>query len=279
MRAVLVLLVLLLGTTCAERSGVKQEDATLAPDANTQQVTAEDSNTEQVTAEGDTAEEEDVEEKEDDDDAEEEEEEEGEVEEVKDESAPVAPSDAGYASPCPKEELPATSTHAEGMCTWVPVAFESFESGVFGWSNNTISSCGGCTKSQAILGGHCNFGPQEVYKQFDELPEHNLLRVVSRYSFIDDWQKETGYMKVDDHLVWTKRSTDATWTGLNQCGGTGHDFTGIALDVVVGHADDCAKISFGSNLDRDPCSASYGIGPVQIFTCMHCAHAACRDFS
>ncbi len=58
-------------------------------------------------------------------------------------------------------------------------------------------------------------------KVFKNLPEHTKIKINAGYHMLDSWEGETGYMKVDDVIVWSKTGQHSE-NGLNFCGG-GHN--------------------------------------------------------
>eukprot|EP00824_Muranothrix_gubernata_P020275 TRINITY_DN40561_c0_g1_i1.p1 TRINITY_DN40561_c0_g1~~TRINITY_DN40561_c0_g1_i1.p1 ORF type:complete len:211 (-),score=33.89 TRINITY_DN40561_c0_g1_i1:314-916(-) len=163
--------------------------------------------------------------------------------------------------------------------SWTPVVFETFDDGAFGWSNNSVSECGSC-HTGAILGGPCKFAGREVEKAYEGLPPHNMIRIRAQFWFLDDWNHETGFMKVDDKMAWTMWAPhNIAWRGINVCGGSGPDFIGQLIDVTLAHEESCLTLAFGSNLHKDPCEASWGISSVQVMTTTITRHATTRSFS
>ncbi len=74
----------------------------------------------------------------------------------------------------------------------------------------------------AFLGGHCNLSYNEVSKTFKNLPEHSKLKINAAYHMLDSWDGETGYMKVDDQIVWSRKG-ESSEKGINLCGGDHND--------------------------------------------------------
>lgn len=48
-----------------------------------------------------------------------------------------------------------------------------------------------------FLGGPCVIADGEVRKTFTDLPPHTQIKVTAQYHFIDNWQGETGYAKIE----------------------------------------------------------------------------------
>jgi len=61
----------------------------------------------------------------------------------------------------------------EGVNQWTMLYFDDFQGSAQGWSKNKISTCG--TNDNMFLGGHCNFGADEVSKSYTDLPEHKMV--------------------------------------------------------------------------------------------------------
>jgi hypothetical protein len=162
----------------------------------------------------------------------------------------------------------ASSVTLSGVKQWRLVAQENFDKGALGWSNDTTTTCGG----YALLGGFGQFAGGEVKKTFANLTEHSQVRVVATFHFIDSWQGETAFARVDDSYVWTDRydsSPAAGTTKGNICGKPEVPEMKFAtpVDIVAPH-DPMAtrvKVSFGTTLDADPSTASWGLSSVAVY--------------
>ena len=157
----------------------------------------------------------------------------------------------------------------KGINQWKLIYEENFEESIEGWSNNTISKCNGIT----MLGGYCIFSKGETEKIYDKLPEHSMIRIQANYHFIDNWNGESGYLKINNgnngemNYIWIESYTAFEGNyGINVCGGKMPEGKfSSPIDVVVNHNSDSLKIAFGSNLQMDPCDESFGISSIQIF--------------
>merc|ERR1711937_173287 len=150
----------------------------------------------------------------------------------------------------------ATSVTLSGTKQWKLVAQENFDKGALGWSNDTTTTCGG----YALLGGFGQFAGGEVKKTF------------ANFHFIDSWQGETAFARVDDSYVWTDRydsSPAAGTTKGNICGKPEVPEMKFAtpVDIVAPHDPQATKVkvSFGTTLDADPSSASWGLSSVAVY--------------
>jgi len=166
------------------------------------------------------------------------------------------------------DSLQASFLEINGVRQWSLSSLEDFEEvGVDGWSHGEVTECGG----HRILGGHCvEKGSAEVAKTFANLPPHTQVRVVAKYMFIDSWDGETGYLKVDSRPVWLEsynhREGDSAH-GINICGNeTPERKFGRTIDVVIPHTGSAVTLAFGATTDEHSCDESFGIDSVIIFT-------------
>lgn len=138
-----------------------------------------------------------------------------------------------------------------------------------GWTNNSISQCGGLY----LLGGYGKFSGGEVSKEFDNLPSHSMIRVVSNYHFIDAWQGELGYMMANigrdnkNEYLWGEKHDYSKYLKATDVCGNKYPENKLtsSVDVVFAHNDKNVKITFGSTLDGDPKENSWGISFLQIY--------------
>jgi len=135
--------------------------------------------------------------------------------------------------------------------------------------NLTIQKCAGLW----MLGGPNRLGSAEVTKTYT-LPKHTEVKVTARYSFIDNWDDDTGYMKLDGQTVWTE---EYTWCpqfftficpkGHNACGSEFYpDKLSRLISVSVPHTKDTLTVTFGSTIPSElsPAEVSYGISGVTV---------------
>ena len=138
-----------------------------------------------------------------------------------------------------------------------------------GWTKNVITECGGIR----MLGGYCQFGGGEFKKSFLSLPSHLQLRIQATYHFIDAWDNEAGYMKVNNGrngdltYAWIDRySAFVGSNGINVCGGRWPEGKlSSPIDVVLPHKSSNITIAFGSTIEQDPCDESFGVSGVRIY--------------
>lgn len=128
-----------------------------------------------------------------------------------------------------KLNVRATSFIVQDVKQWSLSEHDDFESekSLQGWSDKRTGKCKG--GKNTFLGGHCNFSFHEVSKTYKNLPKHKFIRINASYHMFDSWDGETGYMKVDDEIVWTKQGMHSP-KGLNICGG---DFNDPAYNMYI----------------------------------------------
>lgn len=84
---------------------------------------------------------------------------------------------------------------------WVMVSYDDFQGSAKEWSKEKFSVCG--TNDNIFLGGHCNFGGEEVFKVYKNLPVHKMIKITANFHFFDKWEGEEAYMNVDKVPVWS----------------------------------------------------------------------------
>jgi len=140
----------------------------------------------------------------------------------------------------------------DGVRQWSLFSIEDFEEEVeiSGWSDTTTTECAG----RKLLGGHCvGEGRKEVTKTFTNLPEHTQIRVNAQYMFIDSWDGESGFLKVEDNLVWTESYNHKSGEeshGINICGNeTPEKKFNRPVDVTIPHTGSSLTLTFGATTD------------------------------
>ena len=138
-----------------------------------------------------------------------------------------------------------------------------------GWSKTDITSCGGVR----MLGGYCKFAGGEVQKTYEKLPDHNNIRIQATFHFIDAWDTEAGFMRINNgkdkamEYIWTERySAFIGSNGINVCGGRWPEGKfSSPIDVTIPHKDSSIKLGFGSTLEQDACDESFGVSGIRIY--------------
>lgn len=156
-----------------------------------------------------------------------------------------------------------------GVNQWKLVIEEDFSQIQEGWSNKTVTNCSGIY----MLGGYCEFSGGETVKTFTDIPEHQYLRIQATYHFIDAWDSESGYLKINNgkesvmEYAWIERySAFQGSNGVNVCGGRWPEGKfSSPIDIVIPHKNNTIDIAFGSTLEQDPCDQSFGVSGVKIY--------------
>merc|ERR1711871_1178326 len=138
-----------------------------------------------------------------------------------------------------------------------------------GWSRGVVTDA--CGK---MIGGHCSVqnGPlADVSKTFAKLPPHSHVRVVAKYHFIDSWEGETGYAKVDGRVVWADTHDFAehkqSKNGISMCGSdeVAEHKWGQPVDVTLPHTGGDVTVAFGATLDQNTCDEAFGVTDVSVY--------------
>merc|ERR1711918_96669 len=130
-----------------------------------------------------------------------------------------------------------------------------------GYQNGKVTECG-----VHMYGGHCSTSDKEVVKTVSDLPAHTKLRIVGNFHFIDSWDGETGFAKVNDQIVWADTHDAADGKGINMCGSDVADGKfSSKIDVTMPHTESFVKLSFGATLDQNACEESFAVSGVQVY--------------
>lgn len=166
-----------------------------------------------------------------------------------------------------------TQLSYNGVPQWKMIYDEIFMVGqpAEGWSlPEATSKCG----ALSLLGGYCRTSTQTLTKSYSGLPQHTRVRVQANFHFIDSWAGDTAYMKVTEtqdmsalSYAWTD-SFDyvSTRNSINVWGrDIGEGKFNQLIDFEMLHTFETVKVMFGTSLDQDSWSASYGISSIRIF--------------
>jgi hypothetical protein len=139
---------------------------------------------------------------------------------------------------------------------------ETFEESDHDWTGAKVTKC----KSNSILGGHCSISKGEVTKTYTNLPAHDHLELNANFLFLDSWEGESAYAKIDNSFIWLDSYNSASAPKAeNICGGpTPEGRMNQPITAVVPHTGSSATVTFGSHLDADPCTGSFGVDNVML---------------
>lgn len=158
----------------------------------------------------------------------------------------------------------ASSFIQNDVVQWALRHHDDFEGEVKGWDTDKTGSCDGFDKH---LGGHCQQTGGSVKKTFTGLGKHTSVRVQAAYHFLDSWENEKAWAKVNGRTVWSDYNDIRGLhpNALNVCGGDHPEGKfAVPIDVVLAHTDDVIEVEFGADLDEHECDESFGIDDVTI---------------
>jgi len=140
-------------------------------------------------------------------------------------------------------------------------------------SELSTSSCG---PGLVMIGGFdAQLSSQEISKTYQNLPEHDQVMVKAVYHFIDNWNGESGYMKLsvgndkggDSPYVWTENLDVSDYLKTpNVCGSKdfGEPKFSSLVEVSSRHSADQLTVTFGSTLGSAN-DAWYGVSSVEVY--------------
>ncbi len=123
----------------------------------------------------------------------------------------------------------------DGEDQFIMINLDDFQGSSMDWSKEKLSTCGG---NNMFLGGYCNFGGEEVHKNYTNLPKHDTIRVTANFHFFDKWEGEEAYMYFDGVPVWADsyKWCDKVFLwyckkfGINVCGTELPDRLSVPID-------------------------------------------------
>lgn len=150
--------------------------------------------------------------------------------------------------------------------------FEPFESGSSeGWEGEGfLRSCG--AGNDFALFHNCLSKTSKLQKTFTDLDDHTELNLRLNFHFLDKWEGEQAWVKVDDFVVWVKSrnwcsgifANDCMTKGVDVCANSYPDLVGENVDVTVFHQKKSLKIEVGSTLKANDCSATWAIDNIIV---------------
>lgn len=162
----------------------------------------------------------------------------------------------------PQWQLVREDSFAQPTASFLEAEVPSTADPQHGWTKADLNNCQGLS----IL--TVKDGKTPIAKKFGHLPPHTHVKVVATAHFIDDWQGETAYLRVNDFYAWTdSHELRNSAHALSVCGSPLFPETRftVPIEVSLPHTDDSINLVFGST--TDPTSqAKFGISSVQIYT-------------
>jgi len=125
-----------------------------------------------------------------------------------------------------------------------------------------VLACGGYN----IVTTRSNYN--HVVFSVNDVPTHTQLRITATVHFVDDWQGETAWMKVNGHYMWTA-SHDQRGTGskISICGSDVYPDSRFSqsIDVTFINTDFAIRVEFGDNLEEGA-EAYFGLSSVTVYS-------------
>lgn len=158
---------------------------------------------------------------------------------------------------------------------WVGFYFEDFEQYTNYWRENNFNLVK-CDPDfdENILQHDCNSDVNEVFFSVNILPHHSEIKVNLSFHFIDAWNGEQAWVKIDDKLVWTDTYEwcNIPWLnncqkrGQNACGNKNYpDNMGQLVSFTKLHTEQELKITVGTSIEKGNCDAQWGIDNIEVF--------------
>ena len=129
--------------------------------------------------------------------------------------------------------------------------------------------------ADSSLHHNCLSTSQSLKKLIKDLPKHTQLKVQLNFHFLDQWEGEQAYLKINDQVVWTKKHNWCNNIFAKVCMENGVDFCGRNYPDTFGYlvsqimpfdvAGDSFFLEIGSTLKGNDCKANWGIDNLMIF--------------
>jgi len=129
-----------------------------------------------------------------------------------------------------------------------------------GWLYDDVIKCNGFSMLSAKPS-------RTISTSYKNLPKHTQIRITATVHFIDDWQGETAWLKLNNFYVWTESHDQKSVAGkFSMCGSDLYPESRFSapIDVIWSHKSKSLQLSFGSNLDGS--DARFAISNVAIHT-------------
>lgn len=156
---------------------------------------------------------------------------------------------------------------------WQVAALEMFDSeppAKLGWfAGETASPTFNCSNLLILTGPRGDLkvaNLDSASKYYEKLLKHTHVRIQASAHFIDDWQGETAYLKINDNVVWTDTHDQRASRGqFSVCGSPSYPESRLTvpIDVTFPHKSQKLKVSFGSTLDRTA-NAMFGLSSLTV---------------
>jgi len=171
----------------------------------------------------------------------------------------------------------------DGIPQWKLISLETFASPKVSTSANapgkvTLGQCSTCLKGgwsndqtiQCSLLSILSLDPKNhTLAKIFKLGHHDQLRITATVHFIDDWQGETAYLKVDNEYLWTETVDQENGAGkLNVCGSSNYPETrfSVPIDITIPHHQSQVSLLFGATIEEGAEDTYFGISNLALYT-------------
>lgn len=151
---------------------------------------------------------------------------------------------------------------------WKLLYVDNFKNNNNNWNLDKISQC----NYYYILGGNCYLSDNKLEKIYENLPEHENVKIEALFHYIGKWDQHTGYLKTEidnnEKFLWTGRCKNIEGNFILDKEMCGYQVCkmGDIINVSFEHKENNLKLIFGSTLDnKDACAQSYGISDIKIY--------------
>lgn len=156
---------------------------------------------------------------------------------------------------------------------WRLVYFEPFESGESkNWQGEGIlRPCG--IPYDFALHHICESETSSLRKKINNLGKHNEVKIKLNFHFIDRWEGEQAYLKLDGEVLWSRShkwchnifAKKCLEKGVDVCGSSYPDLVGQVVEYTMKHTKEDVVIEIGSDLEVGNCKANWAIDNLMIY--------------
>lgn len=156
---------------------------------------------------------------------------------------------------------------------WTLYYLETFETDTTFWKHNNFEIKRCTNYDDNFLMHDCKSPFSEMYYLVNSQPRHTEQRVNMNFHYIDQWQDQQAYLKIDQTVVWTESfhwcqglSANTCYEkGLDSCGSSYPDQMGDFIVWNGQHNQDKLNITVGTNIPFENCDLTWGIDNIEIF--------------
>ena len=111
-----------------------------------------------------------------------------------------------------------------------------------------------------------------MFYENNNLPAHTEIKVNLNFHFIDKWEGQQAWLKINDIYVWsdthfwceTDFFNNCIKKGVDTCLQSIPDKMGVFLTSTILHTGQQVKITVGTSIPQNKCDLHWGIDNVEI---------------